>query len=172
MNTSPDPNTLPPFYKGYVDLVRHMDLSEALYNSGITTFELIKSIPEEKGEFRYAPGKWSIKELLNHVLDAERIFCYRALRFSRMDSTPLPGFEENDYAPNANAHARSLNAFADELARLRATTIDLFSSFTPEMLQQKGAANNSTISVINLGYVIAGHETHHRNILTERYLGA
>jgi len=172
MKSSPDPQTLPSFYEGYVNLVQHLDLFEALEQSGFLMNSLLKTIPEEKGEFRYAEGKWSIKELLCHMTDAERIFGYRALRFSRGDETPLPGFEENDYAPQANAHARTLLQLADEMQRLRATTMDLFSSFTPEMLQRKGAANKNVISVINIGYVIAGHETHHRNILTERYLSA
>lgn len=172
MKTSPDPTTLPAFYINYVNHVKNMDLMEALINSGAVTYDFICGIPEEKGEFRYAPEKWSVKEVICHMMDAERIFGYRAVRFARKDETPLPGFEENDYASQANAHARTLNQLADEMKRLRATTLDLFSSFTPEMLQLKGAANKSIISVINIGYVIAGHETHHCTILRERYLAA
>ena len=104
------------------------------------------------------------------MLDTERILAYRALRFARNDSTPLHGFEENDYAPEANAHNRKINRIADEMERLRLTTIDLFVSFTSEMLSRKGLANNLELSVLNLGYIIAGHESHHRSILTERYL--
>jgi hypothetical protein len=104
------------------------------------------------------------------MMDAERIFCYRALRFSRNDATPLSGFEENDYAPRANAHGRTIQQLVHEMKNLRASTLDLFASFTPEMLQHKGSANNNVISVVNLGYIVAGHETHHRNVLTERYL--
>jgi uncharacterized damage-inducible protein DinB len=115
-------------------------------------------------------GKWTIKELLCHMMDAERIFAYRALRFARNDSTDLHAFEENDYAPQANAHGRSVQQLITEIKNLRATTLDLFASFTPEMLQRKGTANNTLISVINLGYIIAGHETHHRNVLADRYL--
>lgn len=170
--TSPDPSTLPPFYSGYVSHVREMDVMEALADSNDKTYHLVRLIPEEKGLYRYAPEKWSIKELLCHIMDAERIFAYRALRFARHDETPLPGFEETSYASRANAHTRTILQLADELKRLRATTIDLFASFTPEMLQRKGSANDTVISVINLGYVIAGHETHHRNILSERYLKA
>lgn len=144
----------------------------ALRNSGEITAALVLALPEEKGAYRYAPEKWSIKEVVCHMMDAERIFAYRALRFARNDATPLHGFEENDYAPEANARARTLAQLADEMIRLRATTIDLFASFTPEMLERKGSANGSTISVVNLGYVIAGHETHHRTVLTERYLTA
>lgn len=143
---------------------------DALKSSGSTTSGLVLTLPEELGTYRYAPEKWSIKELVCHMMDAERIFAYRALRFARNDATPLSGFEETDYAPQANAHARTLQQLAEEMTRLRVSTIDLFASFTPEMLQRKGQANNSVISVVNLGYVIAGHETHHRVVLTERYL--
>lgn len=170
MKTSPDPATLPAFYQGYVAHVSNLNLVDALRTSILTTDTLIRTIPEAKGEYRYAPGKWSIKELLCHVLDAERIFAYRALRFARNDQTPLPGFDEQQYAPHANAHNRTLLQLADEFSRLRNTTIDLFNSFTPDMLRCSGKANNNLISVINLGYVIAGHEVHHRNILLERYL--
>lgn len=172
MKTSPDPNTLPSFYANYVQHVHHLDVLEALELSGKIMDEFIRTIPESKGEFRYAAGKWSIKEVLCHLMDGERIFAYRALRFARNDKTVLPGFEEGDYAPEANAHNRSLTQLADEMKRVRASSIDLFASFTPEMLQRKGSANNTTISVINLGYVIAGHETHHRTIISERYLKA
>jgi hypothetical protein len=104
------------------------------------------------------------------MMDAERIFSYRALRFARNDSTPLSAFEENDYAPQANAHARTLAQLLQEMKNLRTTTIDLFASFTPEMLQRTGTANGKVISVVNLGYIVAGHETHHRIVLQERYL--
>jgi uncharacterized damage-inducible protein DinB len=170
MKTTPDTATLPPYYTRYVDLVKNDDLLEVLRTSNDTTLALIAGIPEEKGTFAYASGKWTIKELLCHIMDAERIFAYRALRFARNDSTNLHGFEENDYAPQANAHGRTLKQLATELKNLRSTTIDLFASLTPEMLQRKGTANNTLVSVVNLGYIIAGHETHHRNVLNERYL--
>ena len=168
--TKPDLNTVPQFYKGYVENVKHLDMLDALKQSLQETLKLIRSIPEEKGTYRYADGKWSIKELIAHMLDVERIMAYRALRFSRNDKTDLPGFEENDYAPEANAHGRTLKQLAEEAERLRATTIDLFQSFTPEMLAREGTANKNKLSVLNLGYIIPGHETHHRKILVERYL--
>jgi hypothetical protein len=170
MNSKPDFTTLPEFYKKYVQHVQDFDMLEAMKHSGTLTAGLVLAIPENLGEYRYAPEKWSIKELLCHMMDAERIFAYRALRFARHDETPLAGFEENSYAPEANAHGRTLQQIVNEMKNLRASTLDLFSGFTPEMLQRKGTANNTTISVINIGYVIAGHETHHRNVLTERYL--
>jgi uncharacterized damage-inducible protein DinB len=170
MKTSPDPATLPAFYQGYVAHVGNQNLMDALRSCIVETTTLIHSIPESKGEYRYAAGKWSIKELLCHMQDAERIFAYRALRFARNDQTELPGFDEQSYAPNANAHSRTLSQLADEFNRLRLTTLDLFESFTPEMLARCGKANNNMVSVVNLGYIIAGHEVHHRNILIERYL--
>jgi uncharacterized damage-inducible protein DinB len=168
--TKPDLAAVPTFYKGYVENVKDMDVLEALQQSSKVALNIFRTIPEEMGQYRYADGKWSIKELFNHMMDAERIFAYRALRFSRNDKTPLSGFEENDYAPVANAHGRTVTHLCDEMERLRATTIDLYASFTPEMLQREGTANNNKLSVVNLGYVIAGHETHHRKVIVERYL--
>jgi uncharacterized damage-inducible protein DinB len=170
MKTSPDFTVLPDFYKNYVSHVQDLNVLDALQSSGTQTIEMLKSVDEKMGEYRYAPGKWSIKELLNHMMDAERIFAYRALRFSRNDETPLSGFEENDYAPQANAHGRTLQQLITEMKNLRSTSIDLFASMTPDMLQRKGTANNKLVSVVNIGYIIAGHETHHRIVLAERYL--
>jgi uncharacterized damage-inducible protein DinB len=168
--TRPNFEAVPHFYKGYVENVKDMDVLEAMKHSSEVTLKLIRSIPEEKGEYRYAEGKWSIKELLAHMIDVERIMAYRALRFSRNDKTDLPGFEESDYAPEANAHARTIKQLADEMERLRLTTIDLYKSFAAPMLSREGTANKNKLSVLTLGYIIPGHETHHRKILTERYL--
>lgn len=168
--TKPDFNTLPDFHKRYVQHVKDYDLLEAMKISSRETLSLVRSISEEKGEHRYATGKWSIKEVLCHMMDTERILAYRALRFARNDKTNLAGFEENDYAPEANAENRKIKQLAEEMERLRMTTIDLFENFTPEMLKRKGLANNLELSVLNLGYIISGHESHHRTILKERYL--
>jgi uncharacterized damage-inducible protein DinB len=162
--------TVPPFYKNYVKQIEETDLLQALRISGHRCLELVHSIPEEKIDFRYADGKWTIRELLCHIIDAERIFTYRALRFARNDKTDLAGFEENDYALQANASGRSIQKITAEMAHLRSATIDLFESFTPEMLIRKGTANKNELSVIVLGFIIAGHETHHCNVLKERYL--
>lgn len=166
----PQLETISKFYQGYVSQVMDQDMFDALRSSSRTTLDLVRTIPESKGEYRYADGKWSIKELLAHMIDVERIMAYRALRFARNDKTDLPGFEENEYAPEANAHARTIAELANEMERLRATTIDMFKSFTPEMLKREGTANKNLLSVLVLGYVIPGHETHHRKILIERYL--
>lgn len=162
--------TIPTFYKGYVKLVTHPDVIQALRISGYRTMEIIHSIPEAKSDFRYADGKWTVREVLCHMLDAERIFTYRALRFARNDKTPLSGFDENAYAAHLNAEGRSLAQIGDEMEHLRTATVDLFKSFTPEMLTRKGTANNSELSVGALGIIIAGHETHHGKVLKERYL--
>ncbi len=162
--------TIPTFYKGYVKLVTHPDVIQALRISGYRTMEIIHSIPEAKSDFRYADGKWTIREVLCHMLDAERIFTYRALRFARNDKTPLSGFDENAYAAHLNAEGRSLAQIGDEMEHLRTATVDLFKSFTPEMLTRKGTANNNELSVGALGIIIAGHETHHGKVLKERYL--
>ena len=162
--------TVPSYYKNYVKQIDETDLLQALRISGHRALELVHAISEEKADFQYASGKWTIRELLCHVIDAERIFAYRALRFARNDKTPLAPFEENDYAPQVNAAGRSLQKIAAEMAHLRSSTIDLFESFTPEMLMRKGPVNKNELSVIALGFIIAGHETHHCHVLKERYL--
>jgi hypothetical protein len=162
--------TVPHFYKNYVKQVEESDLLQALRISGHRALELVHAIPPNKLDFKYAPDKWTVRELLCHVIDAERIFAYRALRFARNDKTPLAGFEENDYAPQANATGRSLEKITAEMAHLRSSTIDLFEGFTPEMLTRKGTSNKNELSVVALGFIIAGHETHHCHILKERYL--
>jgi hypothetical protein len=170
--TKPQLETLPSFYTRYVDNVKDLDMLDAMTSASAKVLKVVRNIPESKGEFRYAPEKWSIKEVLAHMMDVERIMAYRALRFARNDKTDLPGFEENDYAPEANAHSRTIVQLADQMARLRATTIDLFASFTDEMLMRNGTANKNKLSVVNLGYIIPGHELHHLRVLEERYLKA
>lgn len=164
--------SVPHFYKNYVKQIEQPDVVSALRISGYRMLEVAHSIPERLADHRYADGKWSIRELLCHVIDAERIFAYRALRFSRNDQTPLAPFDENTYAPQANASSRSLRKIADEMHHLRLSTIDLYEGFTSEMLTRKGKVGENELSVIALGFIIAGHETHHRNVLRERYLNA
>jgi uncharacterized damage-inducible protein DinB len=162
--------SVPQFYKNYVKQVDESDVIQALRLSGFRSQVLIHSIPNDKADYRYAEGKWTIREVLCHIVDAERIFAYRALRFARNDKTNLHPFDENSYAPEANAEGRSLKKIADEFTHLRASTVGMFEGFTEEMLHRKGTANNNEISVLALGFVIAGHEAHHRRILNERYL--
>lgn len=165
-------DSVPHFYKNYVKLIETSELQVALRLSGYRLLETVHGIPEKHADFAYADGKWSIREMLCHLADAERIFAYRALRFAREDRTQLSPFDENAYAPRANAANRSLRKIADELQHLRTSTIDLFESFSPDMLGNKGPVGTNELSVIALGFIIAGHETHHRNVLMERYLPA
>lgn len=164
--------TIPPFYKSYVKLIDDTDVIQALRVSGNRMQELVYQIPADRVDFKYAQDKWTVRELLCHMIDGERVFTYRALRFARNDKTPLSGFEEKDYAPQANAGGRGLQHIADEMRHLRVSTIDMFTGFTEEMMMRRGVANANEMSVIALGFIIAGHETHHRKILLERYFAA
>lgn len=165
-------DSIPPFYKNYVKLIEETDPIQALRISGNRAQELMHSIPPEKQDFKYANDKWTIRELLCHMIDSERIFVYRALRFARNDKTPLTGFDEKTYAPEANAGGRELKSIITEMAHLRTSTIDLFAGFTKEMLSRKGVANNNEFSVASQGFIIAGHETHHLKVMQEKYFSA
>jgi uncharacterized damage-inducible protein DinB len=170
MLTAVELQAVPPHFMRYVEYVKGLEMMDALKTSSAQMQEFLKTVPEEKGTYRYAEGKWSIKEVLTHLMDAERIFCYRALRFARNDKTELHGFEENDYAPEANAHARTIRQLAEEMVRLRATTIDLFASCTPAMLARSGKANKAEVQVKAFAYIASGHEMHHLSIFQERYM--
>jgi len=130
----------------------------------------ILSLPESKLMYRYAVGKWTIKETLVHITDTERIFAYRALRFARNDTTALPGYEQNDYVPYSRANERSLTDIFQEYGAVREATLSLFESFNEEDLLRKGIANGNPASVRALAYQIAGHEMHHMKIIKERYM--
>lgn len=132
--------------------------------------KFVRNIPMDKFDYRYAEGKWTIKDILLHLIDAERIFAYRALCFARNDKTELPGFEENDYVEEADANKRSIQDLLTELAIVRQATLSLFKSFTEEQLQRRGTASNNPISVRALGYVMIGHQNHHQRVFEERYL--
>ena len=154
----------------YLNPVYEEPLIPALIGYVDSFIELLKNIPESKGEYAYAEGKWTIKEVAGHVIDCERILAFRALHIARKDTTSLPGFDQDAYVANANANSRKLYEMVNEMAHLRASTIDLFSSLSDEMLQQKGSANGLVISAEMVGYYIAGHALHHEKILRERYL--
>ena len=145
-------------------------LVEELEISVHRLIKFVQSIPMDKFDYRYAEGKWTIKDILQHLIDAERIFAYRALRFGRNDKTNLPGFEENDYAVKANAGKRSIQDLLTELAVVRQSTLSLFKSFSQEELLRIGIASDNPMSVRALGYVIIGHQNHHQRIFEERYL--
>ena len=160
---------LPAFYQGYVERIAEDEVMPALANTHEKITAFLSGLPETTGGLRYAENKWTVKEVISHMIDAERIFAYRALRFARNDATPLAGFDENVYIPESNASNRRLSQLSAEFNNLRISTIDLYSSFTPEMMSRSGEANGQKISVDALGFVIAGHANHHYNILKERY---
>ncbi|MEO8588290.1 MAG: DinB family protein [Flavobacteriales bacterium] len=166
----PDPAEVPAFYHGYIALAPGHDLVRAIHDASDRERTTLARITPDLGDHRYAPGKWSVKEVIQHVIDAERIFAYRALRFARNDATELAGFDENTYAPNAQVDRRELVELTRELELVRACSTALFQSFSTEMLLRTGTANGNRISVRGLGWVIAGHTTHHMNVLEQRYL--
>lgn len=168
----PDETEYAPYYGKYVSLVAGDDVLAALADGLATTLALLQSVPEEQAGLRYAPGKWSIKELLGHMIDGERIFAYRALRFARGDTTPVPGFEQDDYIRNASFDACSLAALAAEFESVRRATLFLFKHLDAEAWTRSGVASESGVSVRALAYIIAGHELHHAGILRDRYLPA
>lgn len=162
--------SVPEFYKGYINSVKEDDMMEALLNNTRQFRKFLKHIPGKKINYAYAEGKWTVKELLQHIIDAERVFCYRALSFARKDSAPLPSFDENVWAITAKAPKRKWNDLVDEFKALRAANIAFFASLDEEQLQQTGTANNNVMSVAALGFVCAGHVAHHIRIIRERYL--
>lgn len=166
----PDATEFAPYYGTYVGKVPEGDLLSILETQRRDTQALLAGLSETQALHRYAPGKWSVKEVIGHVADAERVFSYRALRFARGDRTPLPGFDENAYTPAGHFDARPLPDLAAELNAVRRATIPLFASFDAEVLARRGPASGHEISVRALAYVIAGHERHHLGILRERYL--
>ena len=159
-----------PYFGRYISLVPEGDILAILAAQNESTLALLRSLAESQGGYRYAPEKWSIKELVGHVSDTERIFADRALRFARADQTPLPGFEENDYVKNASFDAQPLAAIVAGFADVRRSTLSLFRTMAIEATARRGKANNAEITVRALAYVIAGHELHHMNILRTRYL--
>jgi hypothetical protein len=168
--SKPDLTSVPVFYHNYVNQITEDNLDKAIELNTISTIELLQSIPGEKWSYRYAEGKWSIKEMIQHIIDGERIFSYRALCFARGEKTSLPGFEENDYADASKADKRSKEALMEEFETVRKSIQQLFASFDEEQLNAVGVANDNPISVNAIGFIIAGHVQHHVNVLNERYL--
>lgn len=158
------------FYAGYVSLVEETDVISALQNQVTEMQNLFAGMSDERSDFRYAEGKWTIKELLGHIIDGERVFSYRALRFSRNDKTPLAGFEENSYVANSNFGGAKLADLVEEFSLLRQTNVLLFKSLTDEAWNRFGTASDAEISVRALAFIMVGHVSHHANILKERYL--
>jgi hypothetical protein len=160
----------PEYFGRYISQVTEDDLVTAFNNQAKIFPAFLHSISEEKSTYAYAPGKWTIKELLQHLVDSERIFNYRALAIARKETVSLPSFDENSYAANSDANTRNWNSLANEFLNLRASTKDLYDSFNEQMLGQKGIANGKTISVLSLGFITIGHVYHHQKVLEEKYL--
>jgi len=159
-----------PFYKDYLQTLENIELIEELEICVHEFIRFVQNIPMDKFDYRYAEGKWTIKEIIQHLIDTERVFSYRAMRISRNDKTALPGYDENQYVDNTNANARSLQELLTEMAVVRQSTLSLFKSFSEEQLQRIGTASNSTVSVRAIGFILIGHQKHHQNIFQERYL--
>jgi len=166
----PDLSKTPEWFHGYINQVEGNNLMDALKKQTPSFIRFLNNIPAEKRNYRYAKGKWTIKEVVQHLIDAERVFAYRALCFARKDKTPLPGFEENEYADNAKTSKRSWPELINELKAVRLSTGLLFSSFDKDQMSSVGTANNNPVSVLAIGFIIVGHVNHHINILKERYL--
>ena len=158
------------YFNYYIGLVEnHEDVISSLEHAHQHTNEILDLTTEDQGNHAYAEGKWSIKELLVHLIDTERIFCNRALRIARNDKTDLPGYNHDNYVEFSEANERTLCDICKEYDLVRQATIALFKSFTPEMLEREGTANNNQLTVLAIGYIIAGHETHHVKVLDEKY---
>lgn len=158
------------YFRYYIELVNKTDIISAMQNNKDEVIALYQSFAQEKGNFAYADGKWTIKELLAHIIDCERIFCYRALRFARNDKTDLRGFDHDEYVRYVNVEKRSISNLLDEFVALRENSLHLFKSFDEEILTRNGTANNLTIDVKSLGYMVSGHCTHHLGVLREKYI--
>jgi uncharacterized damage-inducible protein DinB len=157
-----------PYYSKYIQLVGD-DALAALRSGSESTPRLLSGVDESQALFRYAPGKWSVKEVLGHVVDAERVWSYRILRIARGDRTPLPGFDENAWVPEGRFDRRPLPELVAEYSAARASTLALLAGLEPETLTRVGTANGSPVSVRALAHIAAGHEQHHVKLLRERY---
>ncbi len=166
-----DLTRVPSFYHKYIEKVNASELDEAFRIHQVELINALNKLPESKWDFRYAEGKWSIREMMQHMIDAERIFCYRALCFARRDPNPLPGFDENSYVEMSNGNQRTASELIEEMQVVQKASALLFASFTPEMLEQTGVANNNPVYVKAIGFIVVGHTLHHLEVMRERYLG-
>ncbi len=163
------PDEIPPFYLGYFQQVGNLNPLDLLRENARELSKFLKNLPEEKWDFAYAPGKWTVKELLGHIIDSERIFQYRLLRFSRGDSTELPGFDQDVFVAAGNAARRSPESLLSEYLAVREAGLLLLESLSSEELKKRGTANGYEIAAGWIPYFMAGHEMHHACILKERY---
>ena len=169
-SSRPDATEFPPFFARYVANVPETDVLGALRDSGRELDAALTAIPDARGGHRYAPDKWTIREVIGHMIDAERVFAYRAVTFARNDKTALPSFDENVWAANATFDSRTVADLVDELEAVRSSTIHLAKHLNLEEQERRGTASGQPVTVRALLYIIAGHERHHVAILRERYL--
>jgi len=172
MPARPEATEFPSFYAGYVGSVRDGDIRDIVREGKEELAATLGSIPESRGEYAYAEGKWSIKTVIGHMIDAERIFSYRALRISRGDKTPIEGFEQDDYVRNASFERRSVADLLAEFETVRRATVFLFRSLDAQAWSRRGIASQNEVTVRALAYIIAGHELHHMEVLRQKYLPA
>lgn len=170
MMRRPDKNEYTSFYESYIKGVIGNDPFRNLENQYQEIQSLLQSLPENEANYAYSEGKWSVKEVLGHMIDTERVMSYRALCISRKEKQSLPGFEQDDYVKEANFKERSITNLLEEYRAVRKSTISLFKNFTENMYNQRGIANDKEVTVLALLYIIAGHELHHLKILKEKYL--
>jgi hypothetical protein len=168
----PEPGEYAPYYEKYISLVPGTDILGALESQRRQTLILLCGRDDQEGNLRYAPDKWSVKELLGHVCDTERIFAYRALRISRADRSPVEGFEQDDYVRNGPFAHRPIAELIDDYIAVRRATLTLFRNLDEQAWTRVGIANNNEVSVRALAYITAGHELHHKRILEEKYFAA
>ena len=168
--TRPYLSDFPTFYQGYAKNVKSDDIIATLKENHVASTSIFKDLSEVQADYSYEPGKWSIKEVLGHLIDTERVFVFRALSFARNDTQPLPGFDENTYVPAGKFGGRSLQSLMEEYDIVRRATLTFFESLTDDDWAKTGIANEVSFTVKTLAYIIAGHEVHHINILRDRYL--
>ncbi|WP_430408328.1 DinB family protein [Kordia sp.] len=170
MISYPEATEYNPYYGQYIQHLKGENVLESLVKGVDEVNDLMASLTEEQLQSTYAEGKWTIKEVLQHIMDTERIFCNRALRFARNDKTELPGYEQDEYVPFSGANERNSMLMLREYNAIRQATITMFQCFTDEMFARVGVASGSNMSVRAIAHVITGHERHHMNVLRERYL--
>jgi hypothetical protein len=164
------PSEYNPYFITYLSKVGEISLMQGLETGMLVTKAFFETLPEDKLEYRYAADKWTPKEILSHLIDSERMFCYRALCIARSENTNLPGFDENEFASNSRANERDMMNLVEEYVAVRLASIHFFKNLSAEVLARQGIANNHSMSVRAAGFIICGHEKHHREVITERYL--
>jgi hypothetical protein len=157
-------------YQGYLDLVQENDFRDAIDKNTRQFRKLLETIPRRKYDYAYAEGKWTLREVLQHIIDCERVFAYRALRFGRMDATPLASFDEIAWGAHSGGGVRRWKDLLEEFNAVRESTKYLFDSFSDEQLRFAGEANGRPLNAFTIGFLIPGHVRHHMNIIRERYL--